>query len=338
MRVSRSLSRRRGYSLVLVAMMLFGLFAMAALVIDLGFARLAQRQMQSAADSAALEGLRGEGITDYDARQDAAERFIAWTFDDDLDATNGDDGIAGDGGAFGAGPMVDFSGSAGNPDLNASQLMTVDSNNTAYKPVMQKGAAPIANNQFDIAIQRGGVVLGQYDLFAEGPAVPYLFARGSMLDRERVGDGIFVGGVSRAITDRALSVGLPVSDTVGTQIYPGAVAIGYSLADWNGLRSNPRQIDAPKTLVGQTVIDGGEAAVIDGYCCIFTSIDSEDRVIGFGWIDGLAAVPQSVAAANAIGHQGFVWNQIDATVRDTVLTQNDSIVGGLLVARLASGF
>ncbi|MEZ6090005.1 MAG: Tad domain-containing protein [Pirellulaceae bacterium] len=44
--------------MVLLAMLLFGLFAMAALVIDLGFARLTQRQMQVAADSAALEGLR----------------------------------------------------------------------------------------------------------------------------------------------------------------------------------------------------------------------------------------------------------------------------------------
>ena len=41
-------------------MMFFGLLGLAALVIDLGFARLTQRQMQSAVDSAALEGLRGQ--------------------------------------------------------------------------------------------------------------------------------------------------------------------------------------------------------------------------------------------------------------------------------------
>ena len=38
--------------------MFFGLMGLAALVIDMGFARLAQRQMQTAVDSAALEGLR----------------------------------------------------------------------------------------------------------------------------------------------------------------------------------------------------------------------------------------------------------------------------------------
>jgi len=44
--------------MVLFAMLLFGLFAMATLVIDLGVVRVTQRQMQTAADSAALEGLR----------------------------------------------------------------------------------------------------------------------------------------------------------------------------------------------------------------------------------------------------------------------------------------
>ncbi|QDU27037.1 hypothetical protein ETAA8_21210 [Anatilimnocola aggregata] len=50
--------RRKGYTLVIFAMLLFALFALAALVIDLGLVRLTQRQMQTAVDSAALEGLR----------------------------------------------------------------------------------------------------------------------------------------------------------------------------------------------------------------------------------------------------------------------------------------
>jgi uncharacterized membrane protein len=50
--------KRRGYTLVFFAMFLFGFMALAALVIDIGFARLTQRQMQTAVDAAALEGLR----------------------------------------------------------------------------------------------------------------------------------------------------------------------------------------------------------------------------------------------------------------------------------------
>ena len=92
MRRSRTIGRG-GYVMVLFALLLFGLMAMAALVIDIGLARLTQRQMQVAATSAALEGLRGRseegsGLTLED-RQAAAEQIIAWTFDDDLDADNG---------------------------------------------------------------------------------------------------------------------------------------------------------------------------------------------------------------------------------------------------------
>ncbi|GAA5505424.1 pilus assembly protein TadG-related protein [Novipirellula caenicola] len=324
-------NRRGGYVLVLVATMLFGLFAMAALVIDLGFARVAQRQMQTAADAAALEGLRGEGIVSYGDRQVAAEVLIAWTFDDDLDETNGDIG------ALGGGPIVAFSGGAGNLDLNASELMTVDTNDQTYKPTMQRSLNPVNGSEFTVAIQRGGTVLEPYDLLSEGPSVPYLFARGSLLNRESIGDGIAAGGVARAVTEKALSVGPPINDTAGSLIYPGAIAIGYSLADWNGSRSNPRQMDTPKTVIGQTVTDVGGATPIDGYCCIFSTIDGVDRVVGFGRIEGAVALPSSVAIANAIGRQGSAWNQIDATVRDDVMTQNKTIVGGLLVARLAPG-
>jgi len=51
-------SHRRGATLILVVMLLFAILALAGLVIDLGLARAARRQMQSAVDAAALEGLR----------------------------------------------------------------------------------------------------------------------------------------------------------------------------------------------------------------------------------------------------------------------------------------
>ena len=143
------LRRRGGYVMVLFAMLLFAIMAMAALVIDIGFARVAQRQMQSAADSAALEGLRGEGVTDYAQRQDAAQRMISWTFDDELDTTIGDSGTV----DFGS--VARFSGGAGDPNLNASQLMTVDANNST---VIDRSPNPLAANQFSVAVQRGGIV------------------------------------------------------------------------------------------------------------------------------------------------------------------------------------
>ena len=135
---------RAGYALVLFLMMVFGLMGLAALVIDLGFARLAQRQMQTAVDSAALEGLRlarflATGIRPViqldglrgmsakylqhqisrrwtnKARRWVASQMAANTFDDDLDPTNGDTG------QYGAGPVVDFTGGVGPTELAASQ-------------------------------------------------------------------------------------------------------------------------------------------------------------------------------------------------------------------------
>ena len=48
--------------LVLVAVMLFALMALAALIIDMGFVRLTQGQMQSGVNSTALEGLRWRDV------------------------------------------------------------------------------------------------------------------------------------------------------------------------------------------------------------------------------------------------------------------------------------
>lgn len=224
-RRNRQSRQRGGYVMVLVAMMLFGLMAMAALVIDIGFARLAQRQMQTAIDAAALEGLRGKGSVyyAYPVRQLAAESFIAWQFDDDLDSTNGDNGIADFGGAFGAGPIVSFSDGAGESSMFASQLMTVDPNNTVYKPVMQRGDE--IPTGFRVRLQRGGVLDDDANLFAQGPSVPYLFARGSLMNRLLIGDGITVRASSATQPLPALKVGLPivVSSVV---VRPGAIAIG----------------------------------------------------------------------------------------------------------------
>jgi hypothetical protein len=54
----RNTRTRHGYALVLFVFLMWVFVGLAALVIDLGLVRLTQRQMQTAADSAALEGLR----------------------------------------------------------------------------------------------------------------------------------------------------------------------------------------------------------------------------------------------------------------------------------------
>jgi len=156
--------------LVLVVMMTFVFCGFAALVIDLGFARLAQRQMQTAVDSAALEGLRWRddipsqwytpGNATYDlivaavgpppqiaydptnalwkvwidgARRWAASQIVANTFGVDLNPLDGGPLY------FGAGPVVQFQeGSGINVNgLQAGQTIEPPGPSPVYQPGLE---------------------------------------------------------------------------------------------------------------------------------------------------------------------------------------------------------
>jgi len=204
--------KQRGYVLVFFAMMLFGLMGLAALVIDLGFARLTQRQLQTAANAAALEGLRGEGSLPYSTRQEQAGNLAGWHFDDDLNL-DADDGTFDSGtGQFGAGPLVEFSGGAGDPALAASQLMEVDPSNPVYKPAMLDGVASPEGEGFSVTMQRGGTLEPATNIYSLGPAVPYLFARGSLVDRQLIQEGMTVRATGKAEFSRAMTVGVANPD------------------------------------------------------------------------------------------------------------------------------
>lgn len=124
--------------LVQFAVIAFALFGLAALTVDMGLARLTQAQMQTAADSAAIEGLRlrnqvGEdGFASDCTRRAAARDLVRRTFDDDLD-------LSGDPRSFGAGPTFDVLNGQG--DADAFGLLTVDENDHAYKPRLQLNQA-----------------------------------------------------------------------------------------------------------------------------------------------------------------------------------------------------
>jgi hypothetical protein len=139
-------------------LLIFGIMGLAAIVIDIGFARLAQRQMQSAVDTAALEGLRGRDRDDVSdpntSRRMAASEFVALMFDDDLDPASGDARN------FGVGPVLSLTGGVGDPSLNASQLLSVPAT-PVYKPQRNDGAFGL---ELNTANQRhGDMVAGSYD-------------------------------------------------------------------------------------------------------------------------------------------------------------------------------
>jgi hypothetical protein len=243
--------RRRGYTLVVFVMLFFALMALGALVIDLGMARVTQQQMQSAANSAALEGLRGRDRTysggedpDEERRKDA--RQIVWAiFDDDLDDYE-QSPVVDDPRNFGAGPRINFSGGVAlSSEFQASELLD-PADPPVYDPQLRlnmndlpdgdmvagdfvENAPPdprpsYARNDFDASTGDDAflVRLRRTDeTFDDGVGeaggnIPYLFGRGSLLNLDLRGRGIAVRATAIAHARRALAVGRRTPDAATT--------------------------------------------------------------------------------------------------------------------------
>ena len=310
-RYNRNLTRysrgRRGYTLVFVALMLFGIFALGGLVIDLGFARLAQRQMQVAADSAAMEGLRGEGVVVYPDRLDAARDFVHWHFDDDLDSTSDDGAFNTASGQFGAGPLLTFSGGLGDPSMDASRTIEVDPDNPVYKPEAMDGTQS-AIGTFQVALRRGGTTTPTADLYSQGPAVPYLFARGSLHNRQLIASGINVGADGVAEPRLAMSVGVP-QPAHGMN---GSLGMAIDLNTW---RSSAGPIPSTNCFASNARVVGDSVSATnlvlpnqEGFVGLFLETAEIDRrVVAFGFGstnnsgDVTVDTTQLVAAENVSG-------------------------------------
>jgi len=329
----RSANRHRGYVIVIVALLMFGFMALAALVIDMGVARLTQRQMQTAVDSAALEGLRFRDVEFFQesdpedvprSRRQRASDTVAWHFDDDLLATD-EDAIG-----FGAGPVIEFSGGAGVPDLVASQEMTIPPERF-YKPIgpaalrLNEGNDPAGDmvagnfdpsatheedaeyrredfgpvpegNAFLVRMRRTGEVFApgigepiDGSPSSAGPTLPYLFGRGSLIDRRLVASGITVRATAIADARPVVCVGAKYPGVLGS------LELAVSMDDWDNLGDDDEN-NGEVTFhrfsgfaIGYEVkldpvpIETIEKAI--GYVAIFSSSPPADsRVIGFGCV------------------------------------------------------
>ena len=186
MRRRSKLPPRQGTVLVLFAMLIFALMAMAALAVDMGLLIDTQRQMQSAADSAALEGLRWRDDTtassllnpsqptytqDQVRRQlasDLATRIFDYRLRSDGDHTNpplSDNSY--DPMQVGAGPVLLYSG--GTTQAYALQLVQVPAQpfDHVYKPSAFSSASasltfqPLQLNSSS-NLQNGDLVAGTF--------------------------------------------------------------------------------------------------------------------------------------------------------------------------------
>ena len=82
--------QRRGQSMLLMFLIILMLLGVMALTLDFGFVLLARRQMQTGVNAAAVEGLRGHGLSGYGAEErENARKLLRNAFDDDLDPDAG---------------------------------------------------------------------------------------------------------------------------------------------------------------------------------------------------------------------------------------------------------
>lgn len=222
-----------------VALIVFALCAVLSLIIDIGYARITQVQMQNAADAAAIEGVRGRNAVSGEPNRAAARDVVARVFDDDLDPTNGDPE------QFGAGPIIDLTDGA--TRLHAHQTMSVPDPHV-YKPVLElnqdnaiqgdmvrgtftssSDPAPPEDqgyNRTDFTPNAAGTAFlvrlrrsnegSEQDVASSGPSLPLTFGKGTLIGGDDPSstysprrDGLTVRATAIATSRPALRVGLP---------------------------------------------------------------------------------------------------------------------------------
>ena len=319
-------------------MILFGIMGFAALVIDIGFARLTSRQMKQAADIAALEGLR---VTDVDAaspqtfagrdavtetgRRQVAADIVTILFDDDFDTAD-------DVRNFGAGPQVTLTGGiALDDEFNASELLSLP-DPPVYKPNLQLNAANepdgdivTQDESLTVRLRRDSTVVRANEVSNGGP-IPFLFGRGTLMSSGRKASGVSLEVTSTAETQPVVRVGIrQMINGVQTVEIPGGIRFGISRAIWESLPANlPTTVPMVANSVGAASIDLleiGQLAVLvpapldaDGYCPIIESIAGTPRVIGFGWA-AVTSDPANIANVILTRHS-------DGSATETVASEN----------------
>jgi hypothetical protein len=246
---------------LLAAMLMFTFFALAGLVVDLGFVRLAQRQMNTPTDAASLEGLRLRDTLPEADRRAAAREILRMHFDDDFGST------ATDAYQYGAGPDVTFVGGTGalaanqrpvvgsaivyepDPQLNLANLLQGDmvagwfdasdllhAEDGAYRR-SDFGLAPQGASDeeaFLVRLRRTNDPAGldgQAGVSSHGPTLPYLFSRGSLLAGPLRRRGITVRSTSVAAARRVTLAGVPQPSLGMTGTTPFLLEYDY----WAGL-------------------------------------------------------------------------------------------------------
>jgi len=305
--------RRRGYVLVLFAMLFWVLLGMAALVIDLGLARVKLRQMQSATDTAAIEALRDGHATstsESDGSLADANRLFAHT----LDST---------------GNPIDWSIEPSIYQTREVRLENPDRPNQLLGPTLSDprpsvqlplgeyfGTQTDGNESVQVIYRRGPEVTGR----SSAPAIEWLFGRGTFLHHANTAEllqrGITFQAESLAETHPVMTFG-PSADVVDSEgnILRTIQGVEYACdeQDWTtAITSGMDPISKIEILATEELLSVGSMPSIgsvvpsneaSGYIAIYaTGLNGDSpgttRVIGFGEVQGGFPRPGRLVAEN----------------------------------------
>ncbi|WP_158261285.1 MULTISPECIES: pilus assembly protein TadG-related protein [Pirellulaceae] len=285
--------------LVLFAMLFWVLLGVAALVIDLGLARVKYRQMQSATDTAALAGLQNEltGTADRtEARWLAAQTFHP-DIDQDFDTYATQQAVL---------SIVD--------DTPPSGGFLDDPRGKRWVPNLEPNTDNIAKGDLEYvpgssafyARLRHSTLTPVDGVRNDSPPLPYLFGRATVRTTNRPSEAIYRGmslkSASLASTTRALSMGPTVVKPTGETI--DGVQYVATINEWEN--SIVHEIQPGEELTRYTVGDVApigltiQATLPTGYIAIYDPLTTEpNRIAGFGFIaDGTRELGH-IAPANA---------------------------------------
>ncbi|RCS54467.1 hypothetical protein DTL42_04815 [Bremerella cremea] len=336
---------RKGYVLVLVAMLLWAILGLAALVIDLGLARVKLRQMQSATDTAALEALRdgyAAAIPEDSLLTDNAKRLFAQTLQYQ---------------------SIDGEETSSRYLSNDIEFETLEDGGMTGPKIVDPRLAP---NEYPMRTfpsfksaspgtseQNITVTYHQQNLTGADPGLVWLFGRGPLLKNEGtaylVPQGITFSAASQTQLAPAMTFGRIVSirdDLENVVRVIDGVTLVCDAKDWVAgvdITSNLKQLKAPKPgsqaafltfggLFNQNDVDTSSNNDT-GYVAIFTEADDGlDRFVGFGKVENGFVITSS--DDNHFRHEKLILKEnVSASWNPALSNLSLKAISNLLVAR-----
>lgn len=308
-------------------LLVFALLGIATLVVDMGYVRLSQVQMQSGVDSAALEGLRGRDALGDAGRREEAALFASRTYLDPAGER-----------LVGAGPDLTLTG--GLTAANGSQLLSISAD-PVYRPALEPNLAnvphgdmvsgtfaaatgaeastylrddfqSVGTSAFLVRMRRtdGRNPLDTPDnaSVSTGRSLPLLFGLGTTVQSNQ-GAGYDMRSDGITVRATAIADGRPVKRIAAATAAPFALTRDFWDAmpdvtpivlavDGAGVLSSnsvPVGLFAAGTLnrIGLEVVGAGAGTTATGalYVPIYTAIGGTSRVVGFGYVTAAGGGP-----------------------------------------------